>query len=151
MAVRHVASAVGLVGLVQASAAHAHFVLDAPAAYSVQDSFGLPEKSSPCGQADPGTSLVPTHIVTSFHSGDTITVTIDEKVFHPGHYRVALAQDQHGLPADPTVTAGATPCGTAQIQDSTTTGVLADDMLPHDSPFSGPRSFQVQLPSMTCA
>jgi len=133
------------------SIAHAHFALNAPPAYSMQDSLGLPLKSAPCGQADPGTPVVPTNIVTSFHEGDTITITVNETIFHPGHYRVALATDQNGLPADPTVTAGATPCGTAVIQDSTTAGVLVDDMLDHTTAFAGPQSFQVQLPTgMTC-
>ena len=151
MALQHVGAVAAFTGLALAGAAHAHFALNAPAAYSAQDSLGLPQKSAPCGQADPGIPLVPTNILTSFHSGDTITVTIDEKLFHPGHYRVALAQDQKGLPADPFVTPGATPCGTAQIQDSTTPGVLADDMLPHTTAFSGPQSFQVHLPDgVTC-
>jgi uncharacterized protein (TIGR03382 family) len=131
--------------------ASAHFVLDAPPAYSVQNALGLPEKSAPCGQADPGTPVVPTNVVTPFHAGDMITVTIDEKVFHPGHYRVALATDQSQLPPDPMVTVGATPCGSAQIEDATTPGVLADNMLAHTAAFSAPQSFQVQLPAgMTC-
>jgi hypothetical protein len=133
------------------SVAHAHFRLEAPPAYSEQSSLGLPLKSGPCGQADPGNPLVPTNDVTSFHAGDTITITITEAIFHPGHYRVALADDQGGLPADPAVTAGATACGTAVIQDSTTPGVIVDDMLPHTTAFSGPQSFQVQLPAgKTC-
>jgi hypothetical protein len=132
--------------------AHAHFALEAPPAYSVQDADGLPEKSAPCGQADPGDPVVPTHAITSFHSGDTITVTIDEKIFHPGHYRVALAMDQASLPADPIVAADAnSPCGTAQIQSSMTPGVLVDNMLPHTTAFTVPQSFQVTLPTgMTC-
>ncbi|HUJ61310.1 MAG TPA: SCE4755 family polysaccharide monooxygenase-like protein [Kofleriaceae bacterium] len=130
--------------------ADAHFALQAPTAYSMQDSLGLPEKSAPCGQADPGTPVVATNAVTSFHTGDTITITINELIFHPGHYRVALAQDQSGLPADPTVTAGATPCDTAQIEDSTTPGVLVDNMLPHTTAFTAPQSFQVTLPTTPC-
>ena len=45
------------------------------------------------------------------------TITLTEEVFHPGHYRVALAPDPAQLPADPKVTAGSTPCGTAEIQN----------------------------------
>lgn len=131
------------------SVASAHFALNAPPAYSQQDNLGLPLKSAPCGQADPGTPVVPTNVVTSFHEGDTITITVNETIFHPGHYRVALAMDQSGLPADPAVTAGQTPCGTAAVQDSTTPGVLVDNMLDHTTAFSGPQSFQVQLPAGT--
>ena len=141
---------VGL-GLVTTSTAHAHFALTAPPAYSVQDSLGLPEKSAPCGQADPGSPVVATNIVTSFHTGDSITITIDEKIFHPGHYRVAIASDQSGLPIDPVVTAGDTPCGSAVIQDPSTPGVIVDNQLPHTTMFTAPQSFQVQLPAgMTC-
>ena len=55
--------------------AYAHFALTKPVAYSQQDDNGLPQKSAPCGQADPGIALVPTNLVTWFHEGDTI----DEK------------------------------------------------------------------------
>nr|HEX4318532.1 SCE4755 family polysaccharide monooxygenase-like protein [Kofleriaceae bacterium] len=133
-----------------AGVASAHFSLVAPAVYSVQDDLGLPEKSAPCGQDDPGNPIVPTNDVTTVHAGDTITVTVDEKIFHPGHYRVALAQDMTSLPDDPAVTAGDTPCGSAAIQDSSTTGVIIDNQLPHTTAFSSPQSFQVTIPATTC-
>jgi len=134
------------------SSADAHFALTTPQADQVQDSLGLPEKSAPCGQADPGTTPVATNMVTTFHEGDTITITIDEKIFHPGHYRVALADDPSLLPIEPTVTADAmSPCGSAAIQDTTTLGVLADNMLPHTAAFTAPQTFQVTLPAgKTC-
>ncbi len=136
--------------LVVSPEAGAHFALTTPPAYSVQDNTGLPQKSAPCGQADPSNAVVPTNMVTTYHTGDSITITIDEKIFHPGHYRVALAQDQASLPADPVATAdGNSPCGTAAIQDSTTTGVLVDNMLPHTTAFGAPQSFQVTLPAGT--
>src|SRR4051812_7113479 len=91
--------------VVTASAtARAHFILVAPAAYSKQDTQGLPEKSAPCGQADPGIPLVATPDETTFAAGDTISITINEAIFHPGHYRVSVAQDLASLPADPAVT-----------------------------------------------
>lgn len=134
------------------SNASAHFALNTPPSYATQDTLGLPQKSAPCGQADPSNAVVPTNMVTTYHSGDTITITIDEKIFHPGHYRVAIAADQASLPIDPTVTADAnSPCGTAKIQDATTTGVIVDNMLPHTAAFTAPQSFQVTLPAgMTC-
>ena len=133
-----------------AGVAHAHFALEAPPAYSEQDALGLPEKSAPCGQADPGTPVVPTNVVTTFHAGDTITVTIDELIFHPGHYRVALAPDQTSLPADPVVTASDTACGSAAIETSSTPGVIVDNQLPHTAAFTSPQSFQITLPTTTC-
>jgi hypothetical protein len=138
--------------LAVSSTAHAHFVLQSPPAYSTQNGLGLPEKSAPCGQADPGTPVVPTNMITSYHAGDMVTITIMEAVFHPGHYRVSLAADQASLPKDPAITGDAnSPCGSAVIQDSSIAGVLVDNMLPHTDPFTTPQSFQVALPAgMTC-
>jgi hypothetical protein len=41
-----------------------------------------------CGDEGGGTA---TDSVTAFQSGQTITVTINGLIFHPGHYRIALA------------------------------------------------------------
>jgi MYXO-CTERM domain-containing protein len=133
--------------------AHAHFKLDAPASWANQDSLGLPLKSAPCGQSDPGTPPVATNAVTGLMAGSTVTITVTETVFHPGHYRVALAADQNSLPADPTAHPDTnSPCGTADIMTTPVLPVLADNMLVHTTPFSGPQSFQVTLPAgMTCA
>jgi Lytic polysaccharide mono-oxygenase, cellulose-degrading len=140
-----------VLGALAPARADAHFVLQAPACYSQQDSLGAPEKSGPCGQADPATPFVASGQVTTFQSGQTITVTINEVVTHPGHYRVALAADMMSLPADPAVTAGATPCGSAAIEASPTVPVLADGVLQHTAAFAGPQSFQVTLPAgFTC-
>lgn len=142
----------GAIALGSPGRAHAHFTLDAPANWANQDSLGLPLKSAPCGQADPGNPAVATNAVTELMTGSTITITVTETIFHPGHYRVALAADQSSLPADPAVHSDATsPCGTADIM-TPALPVLADNMLPHTAPFTGPQSFQVTLPAgMTCA
>jgi hypothetical protein len=137
--------------LLGSSVVEAHFMLTAPASWDNQDGQGNPQKSAPCGQADPGAAPVATGAVTAFHPGDTITITIDEKIPHPGHYRVALANSQAELPADPTVTVGSTACGSAAIQDPPVFPVLADGMLVHTAAFSGPQTFTVKLPDgMTC-
>ena len=92
------------------------------------------------------TAAVPTGAVTSFHAGQTITVTINETTFHPGHYRVVLSTTgQGGLPADPTPTPPGT-CESLAIQDPPVFPVLADGVLPHVDPLDGPQSFQVTLP-----
>src|SRR4051794_41320312 len=90
-------SLVGCASLLYAATADAHFVLTSPPSWANQNALGDPQKSAPCGQAD-GTSAVPTGTVTSFHAGDTVSITINETVFHPGHYRVALAGSQTELP-----------------------------------------------------
>jgi hypothetical protein len=132
----------------------AHFVLDEPACWMSQDSLGLPEKLGPCGDEDDGTdAATPTGIVTAYQVGDTITVTIDEKIFHPGHYRIALSvNDRSELPPEPAVTADSTsPCGTAAIEDPPVFPVLADNVFPHTAPFSGPQTTTVTLPpNVTC-
>jgi hypothetical protein len=138
----------GLVMLVPTTS-RAHFVLDAPACWMSQDGVGSPEKLGPCGDEGGGT---PTGTVTAFQSGQTITVTIDEKIFHPGHYRIALAlNDRSELPAEPLVTVGSTPCGSVPIQDPPVFPVLADGVFPHTQPFSAQQTTQVTLPAnVTC-
>ncbi|MFO0681836.1 MAG: SCE4755 family polysaccharide monooxygenase-like protein [Sandaracinus sp.] len=140
-------AAVGLVAAVPA-AASAHFVLEEPACYSDQGPLGDPQKAPPCG--DDG-SLVESGDITAYQTGSTITITIHETIPHPGHYRVALAPTPGELPADPPVTAGTTACGSTTIMDPPVFPVLADGMLVHTAAFSGPQSFEVQLPpGMTC-
>lgn len=142
-----------LVTLFSASPALAHFALKAPESWMSQDNLGLPEKLGPCGDEDDGTAAAtPTGVVTTFQQGQTITITIDELIFHPGHYRIALAvNDRSELPAEPAVTAGATPCGTAAIETPAVFPVLADNVFPHTTPFTAPQTVQVTLPSdVTC-
>ena len=115
-----------------------------------QDSLGLPEKLGPCGEEGGGTA---TGKVTAFHPGQTISVTINEVIPHPGHYRVALAVNNRSeLPAEPMVTPSAgDPCGSATIQSPPTFPILADNVLPHTQPFDAPRTFAVTLPAnVTC-
>jgi hypothetical protein len=130
--------------------AHAHFILVAPDAWMSQDSLGLPEKLGPCGDEGGGT---PTGKVTAFQPGEMITITIDEVIPHPGHYRVALAvNDRSELPPEPQVTPTRTdPCGSAAIQSPAVFPILADNLLPHTQPFATPQTFTVTLPSdVTC-
>ncbi len=128
-----------------AAPANAHFILKTPAASISQDALGSPQKLAPCGNEAGGTA---TGEVTSFAAGQTITITIDEKIFHPGHYRVALAvNDPSELPAEPIVTAGATACGSTTIMDPPVYPVLADGVLLHTEPFDGPQTIQVTLPA----
>jgi len=145
------ALAVAGVVILAPATAGAHFVLQAPANWAEQDIQGQPQKTAPCGQADPEVTAVPTNAVTSFTAGQTITVTIDETTFHPGHYRVLLSTTgPAGLPADPIATEPGTCVGLA-IQDRPVLPVLADGMLQHTDPFVGPQSFPVKLPDgVTC-
>jgi uncharacterized protein (TIGR03382 family) len=143
------------VGMGAPGVARAHFLLNAPPSATEQDEFGSPQKSAPCGLTDSPTNpdqSTPTGVVTTVRTGSTLTVRIRETIFHPGHYRVALAPTMAGLPANPTVTPGATPCGSTTIDATPDFPVLADGQLVHTSSFgSQERSFDVQLPAgMTC-
>lgn len=128
------------------STAQAHFNLVVPRADRTGDPGG---KAPPCG--DVGTS---TNAVANYMPGQMITITVDETIDHPGHYRVALAKDMASLPAEPPVTAGGTPvtdCGSAPIAASPTFPVLADGLFTDLTAAQGEASAQVQLPpGMTC-
>jgi MYXO-CTERM domain-containing protein len=130
------------------SPAGAHFVLQAPASWSTQDALGSPQKLPPCGSS----GAEATGEVTAFQEGQTITITVNETIFHPGHYRISLAvHDRSELPAEPVVTPGSTPCGSVEIQDPPVFPVLADGVFAHTAPFSGPQSIQIKLPEgVTC-
>lgn len=143
--------AVLLAGVVLPRVAAAHFILQSPASWREQGKFGDPQKTGPCGDDDD--AAAPTGIVTAFAPGETMTITIDEAIYHPGHYRVALAvSDRSELPSPPAVLEGEySDCGSTDVQDPPLFPILADGMLVHDSEFSGPMSFQVTLPSdVTC-
>jgi len=143
------ALALGSVAALGSGVADAHFRLVAPPNWVMQSSDGSPQKTGPCGNEAPQT---PSNVTTPFRPGDTITIQLSETVYHPGHYRVALAVNAPSeLPAPPAVTAGSTACGSAVIQSTPVYPVLADGMLPHTSPLSGQQSFQVKLPTnVTC-
>lgn len=130
--------------------ARAHFVLMAPDSWRTQGQFGDPQKVGPCG--DEGNAAT-TGKVTAFRPGQTIEVTIDERIYHPGHYRVALAiNDRSELPPPPPVVpVDRDPCGSTVIQDPPVFPILADNLLPHTQPFTAPQTFSITLPSdVTC-
>jgi hypothetical protein len=127
--------------------ASAHFVLEAPANWLDQDIYGDPQKSPPCGLPDQGSATPVTTVV----EGSTVTIAITETIFHPGHYRVSLAEDQSLLPPNPVVTPGSTACGSAAIDSSPSLPILADGLLVHSSPFGAMQTMEVQLPAgFTC-
>jgi MYXO-CTERM domain-containing protein len=141
---------VGAVVALSPVSADAHFILKTPGSWMSQDGAGAPEKLGPCGDEPGGT---PTGTVTAFQSGQTITVTVEEVIYHPGHYRIALAQnDRSQLPPEPTVTADAnSPCGSVPVQSPAVYPVLADGIFDHSMPFTTAQSVQVTLPSnVTC-
>ncbi len=133
--------------------AQAHFVLVAPANWLNQQEDGTPIKLGPCGDEDDDAGAVPTGTVTAYQEGSQVTVTINEVIFHPGFYRIALAtNDRSMLPPEPVVTPEAgDPCGTTTFEDPPVFPVLADDVFEHTTPFSTPQTTTVTLPAgVTC-
>src|SRR5688500_2543779 len=124
---------IAAVMLVPAIAA-AHFLLLEPASWLVEDQRGDPQKLGPCGGtlADPGK---PTGAIGKVQGGTKLHVKVQETVFHPGHYRIALATSRNALPLDPVYTMQQTPQGmrsaTAAIQNPPVAPVLADGLWTH--------------------
>lgn len=139
----------------------AHFVLVSPAASLVQNRLGDPQKIAPCGgvSANPGRGTppnpgVPSNAVTEIKGGTTFHLLIQETVFHPGHYRVALARTAAQLPADPAVVTRDTERGpwsvSAAIQNPPVAPVLADGLFPHTERPTGNFEADVAIPNIDC-
>lgn len=134
-----------VLAVVAAHVSFAHFKLDAPTPVYNQGVLGDPQKAPPCGNEGTPT---PSNAVTTFQAGQTITITVTETIFHPGHYRVALGLNgPQDLPAEPVVTPGTTACGSAPIETNPVFPVLADGKLVHTTGLPSQSSFQVTLPS----
>ncbi len=141
------AFAVLAAGLFGSSVAQAHFYLQEPASATMQSTQGDPQKTAPCGT----NTGVATNQVTTYTQGQMITLTINETITHPGHYRVAIADSAAKLPADPPVTVGSTECGSTPINPNPTLPLVADGLFVHTAAFSGPQTVKIQLPqNLTC-
>ena len=148
--------AIGAVALLAPSAASPHFVLMEPTNLLVQNELGDPQKLAPCGgrSTDPGT---PTNAISQARGGDMLHIKIREAVFHPGHYRVALAVNSRSeLPPDPETTTQASPRGprsvSAKIDPNPKPPVLADGLFVHTER-PAPGSFHetdIRLPNINC-
>lgn len=130
-------------GLCVPGVSQAHFVLTSPPAMFEQSPLGDPQKAPPCG--DNGTAVA-TGQLTAVQGGDIITVTINETIPHPGHYRIALALDDGIFPEEPPVTPGTTDCGSAPIDPAPAFPVLADGVFVHTEPFTEPQSIDITIP-----
>jgi hypothetical protein len=139
----------------------AHFVLVTPAASTVQNRLGDPQKQAPCGgvsanptRGTPANPGVPTGAVTEMKGGSTFHLLVQETVFHPGHYRVALARTAAQLPPDPLTTTRETEKGpwsvSAQIQNPPVAPVIADGLFPHTERPTGNFEMDVAIPNFDC-
>lgn len=133
---------------------HAHFKLIEPASWLVEDERGDPQKSGPCGgsNADWGR---PSYVVTQAVGGSKLHIKVQETVYHPGHYRVALAVNSPAeLPLDPKATTTDTDRGprsvSAEIQNPAQVPVLADGLFAHTAKADAPFETDVTLPNISC-
>jgi hypothetical protein len=132
----------------------AHFRLMEPASWLIEDERGDPQKSGPCGgtNADYGK---PSYIVNQAVGGSKLHVKVQETIYHPGHYRVALAVNSPAeLPLDPKATTMDTDKGprsvSAEIQNPVQIPVLADGLFVHTAKADTPFETDVTLPNISC-
>jgi hypothetical protein len=142
-----------LVGIVPA-VTHAHFRLLEPASWIVENERGDPQKAGPCGgtNADYGK---PTFIITKAVGGSKLHIKLQETVYHPGHYRVALAVNSpNDLPVDPKTVTADSDRGprsvSAEIMNPVQAPVLADGLFPHTAKPEGMWETDVTLPNINC-
>jgi hypothetical protein len=133
-----------------------HFRLIEPISWIIEDQRGDPQKAGPCGgtNANWGT---PSYVVNEARGGSMLHLKVEETIYHPGHYRVALAVNSPlELPPDPETQTIDTERGprsvSATIQDPPEIPVLVDGLWAHDTRPSGPQTFEadIRLPNINC-
>src|SRR5262249_46218522 len=82
----------------------AHFKLLEPASWLMESDRGDPQKSGPCGGSNTDWGK-PSYIVTKATGGQKLHIKVQETVYHPGHYRIALAVNSPtAFPPHPQIT-----------------------------------------------
>jgi hypothetical protein len=145
------------VAAVVPSVTYAHFRLLEPASWIVEDQRGDPQKAGPCGGTNTDWGK-PTNIIGKAMGGQPLHIKVQETIYHPGHYRVALAVNSpNELPLDPVATTRDTEKGpvsvSAVIQDPPQIPVIADGLFVHSTRPTGPMDpfeTDVQLPNISC-
>jgi hypothetical protein len=165
-AVRPQVLAVGLATLVllAPATASAHFYIDypgsslhpgpSPTPWWQQDALGSPQKLGPCGDEDDGTDAGggPTHVVTPYAPGQTITLQWTEVISHAGWYRIAIAADRNEFVDPPIEVAANGNSADAGIENPPVLPVLADGVYPHALGLSKTwPPYTITLPTTPCA
>ena len=138
-------------------ATYAHFKLLEPASWLVESDRGDPQKAGPCGGTNTDWGK-PTYVVNKAVGGQKLHLKLQEVVYHPGHFRVALAVNSPTeLPPDPQVATKDSDRGpwsvSAAIQDPPQIPVLADGLFVHSTRPTGqapPYEADIQLPNINC-
>jgi hypothetical protein len=144
------------------AATYTHFTLLEPASWIKESERGDPQKLGPCGGDPKGQNQeLVSNAITKAVGGSMLHLKVRETVYHPGHYRVALAvNSRNELPPDPMTFERYTDKGVysvwAAIQSPPQIPVIADGLFRHYTrPAAGtpPAVFEtdIQLPNISCA
>jgi hypothetical protein len=136
-------------------ATDAHFSLVEPASWLMENQLGDPQKAAPCGSST-ATAGTPTGVVGKAIGGSKLHIKVMETVYHPGHYRIALAvNSREELPPDPQAETRESDRGPwsirASVQDPVKPPVLADGLWEHHARPTGPWETDIVLPNISCA
>jgi hypothetical protein len=83
---------------------HAHFRLIEPTSWILENERGDPQQSGPCGGSNTDWGK-PSYAITKVIGGSRLHSKLQETIYHPGFYRVALAVNSPTeLPPDPIAT-----------------------------------------------
>ena len=134
---------------------HAHFKLVEPASWIVEDDRGDPQKGFPCGGSNTDYGK-PSYAITQAVGGAKLHLKVLETIYHPGHYRIALAVNSPAeLPVDPKATTETTERGprsvSAEIMNPVQVPVLADGLFPHAAKVDAALETDVTLPNISCS
>jgi hypothetical protein len=139
-----------------AAPASAHFILLAPDSWIEANVLGDPQKAAPCGTSEI-TKAAPTGKITEMTGGGMLHIKIKETIYHPGHYRVALAVlDRSELPPDPEAVTRDSERGpisvSGKIDPDPKPPVLADGLFVHQAPVAKDTFLEadVKLPNINC-
>jgi MYXO-CTERM domain-containing protein len=144
--------------------ASAHFYIDYPDAgvypgpspepWWHQDGLGSPQKLGPCGDEDDatGTGGGPTHAVTPYAPGQTVTLQWTEVISHAGWFRIALASDRKAFVDPPIQVDSNGNSADAGIEDPPVPPVIADGIYKHAIGASKTwPPYTITLPTTPCA
>jgi hypothetical protein len=133
----------------------AHFRLIEPVSWLQESERGDPQKMAPCGgtSEDPGK---PSEKITTIQGGDKLHLRIQETIYHPGFYRVALAVNSRDeLPKDPVARTEPSAIGpraiAGAIEYPPLPPVIADGLFQHISKFDKEQETDVEIPNINCS
>jgi hypothetical protein len=143
--------------VIMPAVAHGHFRLLEPVSWLLESDRGDPQKAGPCGVTTSENGKR-SNAISKALGGQKLHIKVQETVYHPGHYRVALAVNSlEELPPDPETTTRDTEKGpwsvSAIIQNPPQIPVLADGLFVHSTRPTGPMEpfeTDVQLPNINC-